>query len=108
MPLRPEDVVRKSFSGTLLKRGYDETEVDAFLEEVVIELRRLYAQIDELQATISMGGAGATAESMQLTREVEQLEMVRAERQQLVQEMAEMQAELDRLTAEVAARRASS
>jgi DivIVA domain-containing protein len=106
VPLRPDDVIRKTFSGTLMRRGYAEGEVDAFLEEVVAELRRLHALIDEVQAAAMKGISAESGESGQLAREREQLEMIRAERKQLVEEMARMQAELDRVTAEVAAIRA--
>lgn len=44
MALTPEMVIKKSFSATHLRRGYDETEVDDFLDEVVVELRRLIAE----------------------------------------------------------------
>jgi DivIVA domain-containing protein len=106
VPLRPDDVVRKTFTGTVMRRGYAEGEVDAFLEEIVGELRRLHAQIDELQAAASEGGHAESVDSVHVTREREQLEMIRAERKQLVEEMAQMQAELDRVTAQVAAVRA--
>ena len=36
MALTPEAVIKKSFSATHLRRGYDETQVDDFLDEVVI------------------------------------------------------------------------
>ena len=48
--LTPDDVANKRFSTVRFKEGYDETEVDAFLDEVVEELRRLNARIDELEA----------------------------------------------------------
>jgi DivIVA domain-containing protein len=105
MPLRPEDVVRKTFTGTVMKRGYAEGEVDAFLEEVVIERGRLHAQISDLEGRLASGGPRRPEDVGQVAREREQLEMIRAERKQLVEEMAQMQAELDRLTAEVAATR---
>ena len=38
MPLTPEDVRNKQFTTTRLKPGYDENEVDAFLDEVEAEL----------------------------------------------------------------------
>ncbi len=56
--LRPEDVASKQFTSTRLRPGYDEAEVDEFLEEVVAELRWLHQEIDALRAARS--GAGAT------------------------------------------------
>ena len=41
MPLTPADVRNKQFSTTRLRPGYDEEEVDAFLDEVEAELDRL-------------------------------------------------------------------
>ncbi|MCE0488183.1 DivIVA domain-containing protein [Ornithinimicrobium sediminis] len=105
MPLTPEDVVRKNFQGTRMQRGYSEAEVDGFLEEVVIELRRLHAVIDDLEARVARSPEDSGA-AHRIAVEQEQLEMIRAERKQLVEEMAQMQAELDRVTAEVAAVRA--
>jgi DivIVA domain-containing protein len=49
MPLTPEDVANKQFTSTRLKPGYDETEVDEFLDEVEAELTRLYRENDELR-----------------------------------------------------------
>src|SRR4051794_15318265 len=48
MPLTPEDVQKKQFSTVRFKEGYDEEEVDAFLDEVEAELRRLLATTESL------------------------------------------------------------
>ncbi len=53
MPLTPEDVANKQFTSTRLKPGYDETEVDEFLDEVEAELTRLYRENDELRAKLT-------------------------------------------------------
>src|SRR3954454_7163655 len=53
MPLNPEEVVNKRFSPTKFRQGYDEEEVDEFLDEVVAELRRLNSENDELRAKLS-------------------------------------------------------
>jgi DivIVA domain-containing protein len=45
-------VIKKSFSATHLRRGYDETQVDDFLDEVVVELRRLLAENDSLRSDL--------------------------------------------------------
>ncbi len=48
MALTPEDVLNKNFTATQFRRGYDEQEVDDFLDEVVAELRRLTQERDDL------------------------------------------------------------
>jgi DivIVA domain-containing protein len=53
MPLNPEEVVNKRFSATKFRQGYDEEEVDEFLDEVVAELRRLNAENGELRQKLS-------------------------------------------------------
>ncbi|HVV30386.1 MAG TPA: DivIVA domain-containing protein [Mycobacteriales bacterium] len=52
MPLTPEDVQNKLFSSVRYKRGYDEDEVDAFLDEVEHELTRLGAEVRRLTAEL--------------------------------------------------------
>jgi DivIVA domain-containing protein len=59
MPLTPEDVANKQFTSTRLKPGYDETEVDEFLDEVEAELTRLYRENDELRSKLAAAGTGA-------------------------------------------------
>ncbi|CAN5117944.1 DivIVA domain-containing protein [soil metagenome] len=70
MALTPEDVVNKRFQPTKFREGYDQDEVDDFLDEVVVELRRLNqeneelrqrlvasdARINELQRNVAQGG----------------------------------------------------
>src|SRR6187200_3359875 len=58
MPLTPEDVANKQFTSTRLKPGYDETEVDEFLDEVEAELTRLYRENDELRSKVAAAGRG--------------------------------------------------
>lgn len=53
MALTPDDVVKKQFRTTQFKKGYDEDEVDDFLDEVVAELRRLSSENDELRQKLS-------------------------------------------------------
>ena len=47
--LTPEDVVNKRFQPTKFREGYDQDEVDDFLDEVVVELRRLNQENEELR-----------------------------------------------------------
>jgi DivIVA domain-containing protein len=53
MPLTPADVRNKQFSTTRLRPGYDEEEVDAFLDEVEAELDRLIQENEELRAKLA-------------------------------------------------------
>ena len=48
MAFMPEDVLNKNFTATQFRRGYDEHEVDGFLDEIVVELRRLTNDNDDL------------------------------------------------------------
>jgi len=56
MALTPEDVVNKRFQPTKFREGYDQDEVDDFLDEIVVELRRLNAENDELRRRLSALG----------------------------------------------------
>jgi DivIVA domain-containing protein len=65
MALTPEDVVNKRFQPTKFREGYDQDEVDDFLDEIVIELRRLNQENDELRkkvAELTSKGPSAAAE----------------------------------------------
>ena len=53
MALTPDDVVNKTFQPTKFREGYDQDEVDDFLDEVVNTLRALQTENDELKAKLS-------------------------------------------------------
>lgn len=57
MALTPEDVVNKRFQPTKFREGYDQDEVDDFLDEIVVELRRLHQENDELRKQLADGGS---------------------------------------------------
>ena len=59
MALTPEDVLNKNFTATQFRRGYDEQEVDDFLDEVVVELRRLLGENAELRRKLESAPQGA-------------------------------------------------
>ncbi|GAA1784992.1 DivIVA domain-containing protein [Agromyces lapidis] len=59
MALTPEDVVNKRFQATKFREGYDQDEVDDFLDEVVVELRRLNQENDELRQRVAAAEARA-------------------------------------------------
>src|SRR3954465_13834805 len=52
MALTPEDVVNKRFQATKFREGYDQDEVDDFLDEVVNELRRLTEDNEDLRSKL--------------------------------------------------------
>lgn len=72
MPLTPEDVVNKRFQPTKFREGYDQDEVDDFLDEIVVELRRLNQENEDLRQRLlasesrinelQRSGAGLVAE----------------------------------------------
>jgi DivIVA domain-containing protein len=83
MALTPEDVVNKRFQSTKFREGYDQDEVDDFLDEVVVELRRLYQENEELRAQLAAGGNAAAepagaAEPVTVAVTVEAAEVVAA------------------------------
>jgi DivIVA domain-containing protein len=54
MALTPEDVVNKRFQPTKFREGYDQDEVDDFLDEIVVEFRRITAENDELRQRLQL------------------------------------------------------
>ncbi len=59
MALTPEDVVNKRFQQTKFREGYDQDEVDDFLDELAIEFRRLTAENGELKSKLAAAEARA-------------------------------------------------
>ena len=53
MPLTPADVRNRHFGTTRLRPGYEEEEVDAFLDEVEAELDRLIQENEDLRAKLA-------------------------------------------------------
>ncbi len=47
MALTPEQILNKHFQTTQFRKGYDERDVDDFLDDVVAEMRALTAQRDD-------------------------------------------------------------
>jgi DivIVA domain-containing protein len=69
MALTPEDVVNKRFQSTKFREGYDQDEVDDFLDEVVVELRRLTQENEELRTRLTNGVADTPAPAPALIAE---------------------------------------
>ena len=53
MALTPEEILSKRFQTTKFRDGYDQDEVDDFLDEIVVEMRRLVAENADLRAAKS-------------------------------------------------------
>ena len=107
MPLTPADVHNVAFKKPPIgKRGYDEEEVDAFLDEVERELARLIEENNELRAQVERGGgrgpapAGPSADprlAAELNDMKAQLDRVQRDKAQAEQAARQMQAELEQV-----------
>jgi DivIVA domain-containing protein len=106
MPLTPADVHNVAFKKPPIgKRGYDEEEVDAFLDEVERELARLIEENNELRAQGERGGgrpipAGPGGEPRLAQENVElktQLDRLNREKSAAEQAARAMQAELEQI-----------
>ncbi|SDL86862.1 DivIVA domain-containing protein [Arthrobacter sp. ov407] len=93
MALTPEDVVNKRFQPTKFREGYDQDEVDDFLDEIVVELRRLNQENDELRKKLAESGAGTPASSAAAAPVVEKVAApVKAEKEDTAKAEAEAKA----------------
>jgi DivIVA domain-containing protein len=108
MPLTPADVHNVAFKKPPIgKRGYDEEEVDAFLDEVERELARLIEENNELRAQSERGGGrpapggpGVDPRLAQENAELKaQLDRLNREKSQAEQAARSMQSELEQLRA---------
>ena len=75
MPLTPADVRNKQFSTTRLRPGYDEEEVDAFLDEVEAALDELIQENEELKAKLTEALRGRPPVSLSPQAEVPDMMM---------------------------------
>src|SRR5438094_438646 len=106
MPLTPADVHNVAFKKPPIgKRGYDEEEVDAFLDEVERELARLIEENNELRAQAERGGGrgGGGGSDPRLAAELadmkSQLDRVQREKAAADQAARSMQNELEQVRA---------
>ncbi|GIE85238.1 DivIVA domain-containing protein [Actinoplanes regularis] len=105
MPLTPADIHNVAFKKPPIgKRGYDEEEVDAFLDEVEQELIRLLEENNSLRGQAQRGGGGGMgsnpAATMVITNEFAdlqgQLERLQEARARAEQNARNMQSQLER------------
>jgi DivIVA domain-containing protein len=108
MPLTPADVHNVAFKKPPIgKRGYDEDEVDAFLDEVERELARLIEDNNELRAAgggarpAAPVGAGADPRLAQENNDLKgQLDRIQRDKAAAEQAARAMQAELEQIRAQ--------
>jgi len=95
MPLTPADVHNVTFKKPMLgKRGYDEDEVDGFLDEVERELARLSDENGELRAQLDSLRAGAPPGAADHAEMVAVLDRVQREKHSMEQQLQELDGEL--------------
>jgi DivIVA domain-containing protein len=103
MPLTPADIHNMAFKKSPLgKRGYDEEEVDGFLDEVEQQLIRLLEENEALRGQMrhaGAGGTGAVASAMAINAEfsavAEQLERLQRARARAEQDANSLQVRLE-------------
>ncbi|GAA2174996.1 DivIVA domain-containing protein [Agrococcus versicolor] len=61
MALTPDDIVNRTFETTRFRDGYDQDEVDNFLDEIVAEFRALTTEKERLEARVAELESGAPA-----------------------------------------------
>ena len=61
MALTPNDIVERTFETTRFRDGYDQDEVDNFLDEIVAEFRALVTEKERLEARVAELESGAPA-----------------------------------------------
>src|SRR5436305_12549515 len=118
MPLTPADVHNVAFKKPPIgKRGYDEDDVDAFLDEVERELARLIEENNDLKAQVERGRGGGPApiaaagpsdvevrrlasENNELKSQVERLRQEKGQAQQVAQQAQQAAAQAQQAAAQ--------
>lgn len=100
MALTPEDVLNKTFTQTQFRRGYDEREVDDFLDEVVAEMRRMVKDSEDLRAR-AQDGSGSRPAAVADTGKAD--EALTRENRELRSRLEDLRSRFDKETAARAA-----
>ncbi|WP_019868614.1 DivIVA domain-containing protein [Salinispora oceanensis] len=96
MPLTPADIHNVAFKKPSLgKRGYDEEEVDAFLDEVEREIQRLADDNSALRAQVETGAGDHDRLSLELQKLHAQLDRLQRERALAEQAAQDAQRQLE-------------
>jgi len=74
--LTADDVLNKKFQPTKFREGYDQDEVDDFLDEVVNTLRSRDAEIAELKSRLEASDSGAPAAAPAVEEQTQQMPAV--------------------------------
>lgn len=100
MPLTPADVRNVAFTKSPTgERGYDEDEVDAFLDDLHGALARLIQENQELRAQLASGGPPAARLAAEVDDVRVQLDRLQRDRAAAEQAAHAMRAELARMSA---------
>ncbi|HWL01198.1 MAG TPA: DivIVA domain-containing protein [Microbacteriaceae bacterium] len=82
MALTPNDVLNKQFQTTKFRDGYDQDEVDDFLDEVLAEFQRLIAENEQLKSQAGSAAAPSSGEAEDLRAQLATVRAQLAETQQ--------------------------
>ena len=103
MALTPEDVLNKTFTQTQFRRGYDEREVDDFLDDIVAEMRRMTKESDELRGDLDTCREGKGMAPVQARTQpdtsAKDLEELRSKNATLAAQLADLESSRSQLTA---------
>src|SRR5262245_32899245 len=100
MPLTPADVHNVAFKKPPIgKRGYDEEEVDAFLDEVERELARLVEENNQLRGGVPVGPPGDMRHSGEFADLRTQLDRLAREKAAAEQAARSLEAEIQSMRA---------
>ena len=92
MPLTPAEVHNVAFKKPPIgKRGYDEEEVDAFLDIVEVELSRLIEENNDLRSRVAAGGGAVAAAPAVSDETAAELQAAREDNQRLQAHIAELE-----------------
>src|SRR3954469_8788016 len=96
MPLTPAEVHNVAFKKPPIgKRGYDEEEVDAFLDIVEVELARLIEENNDLRARVGSGAGPAPGPGAAAGADPAELAAAREENGRLQGRVAELEKTLN-------------